>query len=130
LYSREFWMFVGSMVLLLSGFQIIIMTSIPVFNKLFGTNKASAGPDYYNSVQIWFAIGIVILTGLGQYFKYKKSDIKKVFESVANSLLIAVLLSVGAIFLFDMWQTKYLIFLIASTYAIVGNLHYIMVGLK
>jgi cytochrome c-type biogenesis protein CcmF len=57
LYSREFWMFVGSMVLLLSGFQVIIMTSIPVFNKLFEGSKASAGEAYYNQVQIWFAPG-------------------------------------------------------------------------
>lgn len=130
LYSREFWMFVGSMVLLLSGFQIITMTSIPVFNKLFGTSKASAGPDYYNAVQIWFAMGIVILTAIGQYFKYKQSDVKKVLESIANSLLIAIILSVGALFLFDIWKVEYLLFLIASLYAITGNIHYILVGLK
>ncbi len=130
LYSREFWMFVGSMVLLLSGFQIITMTSIPVFNKLFGTSKASAGPDYYNAVQIWFAMGIVILTAIGQYFKYKQSDVKKVLESIANSLLVAIILSVGALFLFDIWKVEYLLFLIASLYAITGNIHYLVVGLK
>lgn len=130
LYSREFWMFVGSMVLLLSGFQIITMTSIPVFNKLFGTSKASAGPDYYNAVQIWFAMGIVILTAIGQYFKYKQSDVKKVLESIANSLLVAIILSVGALFLFDIWKVEYLLFLIASLYAITGNIHYLLVGLK
>ena len=130
LYSREFWMFVGSMVLLLSGFQIITMTSIPVFNKLFGTSKASAGPDYYNAVQIWFAMGIVILTAIGQYFKYKQSDVKKVLEAIANSLLVAIILSVGALFLFDIWKVEYLLFLIASLYAITGNIHYLVVGLK
>lgn len=130
LYSREFWMFVGSMVLLLSGFQIITMTSIPVFNKLFGTSKASAGPDYYNAVQIWFAMGIVILTAIGQYFKYKQSDVKKVLESIANSLLVAIVLAVGALFLFNIWKVEYLLFLIASLYAVTGNLHYLIVGLK
>lgn len=130
LYSREFWMFVGSMVLLLSGFQIITMTSIPVFNKLFGTSKASAGPDYYNAVQIWFAMGIVILTAIGQYFKYKQSDVKKVLESIANSLLIAIILAVGALFLFNIWKVEYLLFLIASLYAVTGNIHYLIVGLK
>lgn len=130
LYSREFWMFVGSMVLLLSGFQIITMTSIPVFNKLFGTSKASAGPDYYNAVQIWFAMGIVILTAIGQYFKYKQSDVKKVLESIANSLLVAIVLAVGALFLFDIWKVEYLLFLIASLYAVTGNIHYLIVGLK
>lgn len=130
LYSREFWMFVGSMVLLLSGFQIITMTSIPVFNKLFGTSKASAGPDYYNAVQIWFAMGIVILTAIGQYFKYKQSDVKKVLESIANSLLVAIILAVGALFLFNIWKVEYLLFLIASLYAVTGNIHYLIVGLK
>lgn len=129
-YSREFWMFVGSMVLLLSGFQIIIMTSIPVFNKLYGLSKAPEGPDYYNRIQLWFALGVLILTAVGQYFKYKQSDTKRVFESISNSLLIAVVLSVGAIFLFDIWETKYLIVLIASVYAIVGNLHYLFTALK
>jgi len=130
LYSREFWMFVGSMVLLLSGFQIITMTSIPVFNKLFQTSKASAGPDYYNKVQLWFAMGIVILTAIGQYFKYKQSDLKRVFESIANSLLIAIVLSIGALYLFNIWKLEFLLFLIASMYAVVGNIHYLWVGLK
>ncbi len=130
LYSREFWMFVGSMVLLLSGFQIIIMTSIPVFNKLFGSSKASAGPDYYNSIQIWFAMAITLLTAIGQYFKYKQSDTKKVLESISNSLLVAIILSVGAVFLFDIWEKKYLFFLVTSLYAITANLHYLFGSLK
>jgi cytochrome c-type biogenesis protein CcmF len=130
LYSREFWMFVGSMVLLLSGFQIITMTSIPVFNKLFETSKASAGEDYYNNVQIWFAIPIVILTALGQFFRYKQSDTKKVVESIANSLLIALVLSVGALFLFDIWEFKFMLLVISSIYAITGNLYYLFRTLK
>ncbi|MEZ4805108.1 MAG: cytochrome c-type biogenesis CcmF C-terminal domain-containing protein [Bacteroidia bacterium] len=130
LYSREFWMFVGSMVLLLSGFQIITMTSIPVFNKLFGSSMASAGEDYYNQVQIWFAIPIVLLTAIGQYFKYKKSDSRKVLESIANSLLIAIVISIGALFLFDIWKLQFLLLVIASIYAITGNVHYIITALK
>lgn len=129
-YSREFWMFVGSMVLLLSGFQVITMTSIPVFNKLFGGSMASAGEDYYNSVQVWFAIPIVILTAIGQYFKYKQSDTKKVLESIANSLLIAIVISIGALFLFDIWQLQFLLLVIGSVYAITGNIHYIISALK
>ncbi len=130
LYSREFWMFVGSMVLLLSGFQVIIMTSIPVFNKLFGSSMASAGEDYYNRVQIWFAIPIVILTAIGQYFKYKQSDIRKVMESIANSMLIAIAISVGALFLFDIWELQFLLLVIGAVYAITGNIHYIITALK
>ena len=130
LYSREFWMFVGSMVLLLSGFQVIIMTSIPVFNKLFEGSKASAGEAYYNQVQIWFAIPIVILTAIGQYFKYKQSDVRKVLENIANSLLIAIAISIGALFLFDIWEVQFLLLVIGSVYAMTGNIHYIVTALK
>ncbi len=130
LYSREFWMFVGSMVLLLSGFQVIIMTSIPVFNKLFEGSKASAGEAYYNQVQIWFAIPIVILTAIGQYFKYKQSDVRKVLENIANSLLIAIAISIGALFLFDIWEVQFLLLVIGSVYAMTGNIHYIITALK
>lgn len=124
LYSREFWMFVGSMVLLLSGFQIIIMTSIPVFNKLFGSSKAPRGEDYYNSIQVWFAIAIVILTAIGQFFRYRQSDVRRVLERIANSLLIAIILSTGALFLFDIWEPKFMFLLIGSLYAITANLMY------
>lgn len=130
LYSREFWMFVGSMVLLLSGFQVIIMTSIPVFNKLFEGSKASAGEAYYNQVQIWFAIPIVLLTAIGQYFKYKQSDVRKVLESIANSLLIAIAISIGALFLFDIWELQFLLLVVGSVYAMTGNIHYIVTALK
>lgn len=34
-YSREFWMYIGSLVLFLSAALIIAKTSIPVYNKLF-----------------------------------------------------------------------------------------------
>ncbi len=130
LYSREFWMFVGSMVLLLSGLQIITMTSIPVFNKLFGTSMASAGEEYYNKIQIWFAIPIVVLTAIGQFFRYKNSDSKKVFEKMANSLLVALVLATGALFLFNIWQFKYLLLIVGGCYTIVANMHYIHIVLK
>jgi cytochrome c-type biogenesis protein CcmF len=34
LWSREFWMFIGALILLISSFQIIIYTSFPVLNKI------------------------------------------------------------------------------------------------
>jgi cytochrome c-type biogenesis protein CcmF len=48
IWSREFWMFIGSLVLILSAFQIIFYTSTPVFNKLFGSTLAVQKPEFYN----------------------------------------------------------------------------------
>ncbi|MBL7923604.1 MAG: cytochrome c biogenesis protein CcsA, partial [Bacteroidia bacterium] len=38
--SREFWMFMGMLILVISAIQITITTSIPVINKVFGTKMA------------------------------------------------------------------------------------------
>lgn len=129
-YSRELWMLIGSMVLLLSGLHIITQTSIPVFNKLFNTSRAPRGEDYYNLWQMPFAVMVVFLTGIGQYFKYKNSDSKKFWEPVLTALLISVMLSVGALYLFKLWNIKYLLLLIGGIFAIVANIHYIRVVLK
>src|SRR5262249_19109116 len=56
-YSREFWMFIGALVLFLSSIIITAKTSMPVVNKIFGTNIAP--PEdvkfSYNQVQIFIA---------------------------------------------------------------------------
>jgi cytochrome c-type biogenesis protein CcmF len=61
--SREFWMLVGSLVLFLSAAVITAITSIPVFNKIFGTKIApSEDPAFaHNQVQVFVAIIIGIL---------------------------------------------------------------------
>ena len=71
-YSREFWMFIGSLVLFLAGMVIIAKTSTPVVNKLFGTNIAPPedAEFAYNQIQIFVAIVIRLLTAITQYFKH------------------------------------------------------------
>ncbi len=123
-YSRELWMLIGSLVLLLSGLHIITQTSIPVFNKLFNTSRAPRGEDYYNQWQMPFAVLIVFLTAVGQYFRYKNTDSKKFWEPVITTLLISVILSVGALYLFKLWSLKYLLLLIGGIFTITANLYY------
>ena len=75
--SREFWMFIGALTLLISGLQITLSTSYPVFNQLFGPegfihlydqDKVLSDPiEHYNAIQVPFAIIIVLLIGVGQF---------------------------------------------------------------
>lgn len=66
-------MFIGSLVLFLSGMVIIAKTSTPVWNKVFGTNIAPPqDPEFaHNQIQIFVAIILGILTATTQYLKYK-----------------------------------------------------------
>lgn len=130
--SRELWMFIGSLFLLLSAFQVILVTSFPVINKLFGTHIAppTDAIGYYNKFQMPIAIILGILTAISQYFKYKTTDIKKMSINLLKTFAASILLSVGCMFLFQIWDAYYLVFLLAGVYTIVANTAYITDILK
>lgn len=130
--SRELWMFIGSLFLLLSAFQVILVTSFPVINKLFGTNIAppTDAIGYYNKFQMPIAIVLGILTAISQYFKYKTTDVKKMSINLLKTFAASILLSVGCMFLFQIWDAYYLVFLLAGVYTIVANTAYITDILK
>ncbi len=90
LYSREFWMFLGAFVLLLSALVITYFTSIPVLNKLFGIKKAPLKVEDYNLWTVPFAIVILVLMAAAQFLKYKKTNPKEFFKKITISFLIAV----------------------------------------
>jgi cytochrome c-type biogenesis protein CcmF len=89
LWSREFWMFIGALILGIAAFQISFSTSIPVTNKVFGTNMAPPEDaiSHYNSWQIPFTIIVCLLIAFAQYLKYKNSDKQKFFKQIALSLM-------------------------------------------
>lgn len=126
-YSQEFWIFIGATLLCLSGFQIIATTSIPVYNKiaeLFGTVLNLALPTdqigHYNKFQLWFFSIIIIMTGVGQYFWWKRVGQGKL-QALYNPLILTLVIS-GAIITFEgVKDIRYIIFLTASVFAVVAN---------
>ncbi|MGE8381141.1 MAG: cytochrome c biogenesis protein CcsA, partial [Sphingobacterium sp.] len=95
IYSREFWMFIGALVLTVACAQIIASTSIPVFNKIFGTKVAPPLEpiQHYNKWQSGFAVIVMIMTGFTQFLKYKRSDSRKFLASTVASLAVAIILT-------------------------------------
>jgi cytochrome c-type biogenesis protein CcmF len=91
LYSREFWMFLGSLVLILSSLIITYFTSIPVINKLFGTDYAPPKVPVYNTWMMPFTIVLMILIAATQFLKYKHTDRSKFFKRISYSFLLALL---------------------------------------
>ncbi len=109
LSSREFWMFIGSLVLLLSAVQMTFTTSIPVWNliffdKLHWLKNKIAPPEnvveHYNSIQIWLGIIAATLTGLVQYLAYRIKRIpgsaKWAVYSFGISLVLAIIVALLA----------------------------------
>lgn len=122
-YTREFWMFIGSLVLVISSFQIILTTSIPVFNKVFGTNLAPPSDviTHYNKWQMPMAIIIAFLTGVAQLLKYKKNN-KQALVVILTHTAISLVLTAAAMLLLEVKQWFYVGLMFTSMYAIVANL--------
>lgn len=133
--SREFWMFIGSLVLFLSALVIIGKTSVPAFIK----KAPPADPEFaYNRIQVFVAVVIGVLTAVSQYLKYKETTAgyfwKKIWVPTVISVAAATLvLAFGNIdydkygygFLGSIWLA-----IACSVYAIVANATYIWLGVR
>ncbi len=138
--SREFWMFIGSLVFFLAAIFIIAKTSVPVYNKIFGTHIAP--PENvefsYNKVIVLVAIIIGLLSAVTQYFKYKKTEQGYILKKIALPTLIVAVITIllavfypltyykmGAGFLGAAYAA-----LFAAIFAVIANAAYIWTGLK
>lgn len=124
LYSREFWLFIGSMVLLVACIQIIASTSIPVFNAVFGTKVAPpADPiSHYNKWQVPFAVVIAILSAFTQFLKYKKTNARKFYVRVLSSLIVALIVTGVFVYAAEIYtNVMYIVLTFASIFSIVVN---------
>lgn len=127
-YSREFWIFIGALALCLMGFQVLIPTSIPVFNEiveLFGAVGNFAPPanqiEYYSQFQLWFAVAIAILSGVGQFFWWKKIELKELKSNLAGPLVLTLLVSATVILIANVAKPAYIILLVAGVFTVLAN---------
>lgn len=155
LNSREFWMFVGSLVLLFGGLHVIFFTSIPVFNTLIthvndilGTSIRNdlGTPDdpihFYSGVQIWVGVLIAMLSAFAQYLRYKNSDGAGFVKRISYSFIFAIAATViSSIMLDKLWHitsergvfhliTSYSILLFAAWFSVIANAQYFIQVLK
>lgn len=133
IWSREFWMFIGALLLALSAFQIILTTSFPVINKIFGSNFAGFSIEKYNRWQLPFAALICILIAFTQFLKYKQTSPGVFFKKIIVSIIGAAALT--TFFGFNLsysiqHEWHYLILVFASSFAVIANIDYFIRFLK
>ncbi len=138
--SREFWMFVGSLLFFISSLYIIVLTSLPFINKLLGTKWAlGADTEYvYNRVMVLVAAVIGLLTAVTQYLKYKDTPRKYWMGKIMWPTFIALVASLLTGFFgnisYDKYGAGYLaaihFALFAGIYTVLANGAYIFSVLK
>ncbi len=96
LYSREFWIFLGSVSLMLSALVITYFTSLPVINKLVGSSYAQLKVQDYNRFMIPFGIALAFFMAAAQFLKYKGSDKGLFLKRLLIPFLLACLFGIAA----------------------------------
>ena len=127
-YSREFWIFIGATTLGLMAFQVILPTSIPVYNAViesFGGISNMAPPadqiEFYTKFQLWFAVVVALLTAVGQFFWWKKMDKVALKNALVTPYIISLLIAAIIITIAKVWDITYMVIVMAGTFTVVAN---------
>src|SRR5690606_13568987 len=91
IYSREFWLFIGALVLTVACVQIIASTSVPVFTAIFGTDVAPPiDPiQHDNKWHAGCAVVVGLLAAVTEFMKHERSSLRKLFAAASASLVAA-----------------------------------------
>lgn len=137
-YSREFWILIGVLVMCFMGFHVLFATSFPVFNAILGgvgidsRIAIPSDPMFFSKFQLWLAIGLGVLSAVGQFFWWKKIDRKVLFNELLAPALISLLLTVVVVNVTDFYKaeeykigwgllTGYALILLSSFFTIICN---------
>jgi cytochrome c-type biogenesis protein CcmF len=123
-FTREFWLFVGALVLVLSAFQIFFSTSIPVLNRLAGTSLTPPldPVTHYNTWQLPFAVVIALLIALTHFIRWGSNSLAPFVRSLSLSLVLALAGTVLLSILTGVRAADHLLMLFASLFALFSSL--------
>ncbi|HMS68042.1 MAG TPA: cytochrome c biogenesis protein CcsA [Saprospiraceae bacterium] len=133
MWSREFWMYVGALILAFSGILITASTSLPVYNTIIKIFK----PDYagmvlqdpiehYNRYQLWIGVLVSFLSGFAIFLRYKLGKFTRAHAiQTGFHLLLAGILT----YLVSRWialpQWQMILMAFAGLYVVVSSIEYL-----
>ncbi len=141
IYTREYWMFIGGMVLLFSAILITGATSLPVFNKIVKAispgylGSVIVDPiSHHNKFQLWIAVLIGLLSGSAEFLRFKEirwAEYKSRFYRLTGvSLGITTVLFLLTFSLLNEPSWQHLVLQFAGIFALVSNLTYLFTFLR
>lgn len=147
--SREFWMFIGAIVLIFSSILITFTTSLPVYNQILdgigylaGTDLSSlhratpAEPiEHYNKFQLWTTVFMALITGFAYFLRYKQermsaAQLKTFWTNVGSAIGAAAISTLITSLLLHLGSWQYYLLVFAAWNAFFGNLIYFIRYMK
>jgi cytochrome c-type biogenesis protein CcmF len=137
LSSREFWMFVGILVLTISSILITFSTSLPVFNTIIQFFNPEFEPmvvkdpvPHYNKNQLWIAVLIGLVSGFAQWLRFRERNFssyqKRFWTHIAIAGVGSLVLSYISLQWLEAYAWQYRLLLFAGIFTVVANLDYLI----
>ncbi|ACF13087.1 cytochrome c assembly protein [Chloroherpeton thalassium ATCC 35110] len=120
IFSREYFLLAGSVVLLLISFVVAAGTSAPILNRLFTDRPNPILPEFYNRVTLPLAILIGLFSAVGQLLWWKKIDKETLMKAFAVPLGLSVF-GTGALVILGLHDPAIALFAFASFLSLFAN---------
>ncbi len=123
--SREFWMFIGAIILVLAAFQIIFTTSIPVFNTLFHTDIAPPVDrvGFYNRWQLPYALLIAGFIAFSQFLTYSTNDPGQFLKKLLYPLVTAIAITIPMVVTGMVTQLNHILVIVFTLFALLSSIY-------
>ncbi len=139
--SREFWMFIGALVLFFSAVLITGATSLPVWNKIvqsFDSSYVGAALKdpvaHHNRYQLWIAVFIGLLSGVAQWMRYGERNWSVWAKKFTLHIVVAAVAAIALTALNALWLNaqawQFFVLLFAGMFTLASNVDYIITFLK
>ncbi|MCY4419093.1 MAG: cytochrome c biogenesis protein CcsA [Cytophagales bacterium] len=128
--SLEMGMLIGISLFLLMAFQVLVPTSIPVFNSLIqmlsGYSPQWAPPidaiNFYADFQIWFAIGIAILSAIVPFWVPHLQALRK---SISWFIFLVLGIASLCLLVFPLADIRHILLLSSSLFSVLAQISYL-----
>ena len=119
-FSREYFMFLGSLAFGLFALFVLLGTSSPLITRITG-NPSNVQPVFYNRMGVPFAIIFAVLMGVSPYLFWSRSEFRTALRRMAGPLALG-LISIPLVYLAGVKNPGYLAMVAAGIFATVANL--------
>jgi cytochrome c-type biogenesis protein CcmF len=142
LSSREFWMFIGAIVLMLSSLHLTVATSLPVINKIMTWAGQLFSKSYeanytivdavgsYNKFQLPIAALVAIFSTAGLFLKFKQTGWIFFLKKMILPVLLATAITTPLCILYHINQGAFIFLLWTGTYSVSANAMYFITTLR
>lgn len=96
IWTKEGMFLLTNVFMVVSSFAIIWGTMLPTFSEMFGGQRITVGPPYFNRMMAPIGVLIIALMGVGPVTSWAKQDLLPLLKKIGWAFAIAVVLGGAA----------------------------------